>query len=138
MSTTISRQEIEDVVEQLKFDRHRESTKNYLQIWRSFNEFFLNLDSKPAEWVDRMTLFAAYLVQSGKQSSTVKCYISAVKAVLQNVGVKLNQDKFLLSAITRGCKLKNDVMKIRLPIHKEMLHIILRFINSVFHHRKEC
>ena len=53
-------------------------------------------------------LFVAYLVNEKRQSSTIKSYISAIKNVLHDDGVVLNQDTFLLNALTKACKLKND------------------------------
>ena len=124
---------MEDIIESLKFNGHRDSTrKNYYSIWKQFNNFFIKLDSKPTEWEDRLSLFAAFLVQNGKQSSTVRSYMSALKAVLFNAGLEITENRCLLSAITRGCKLKNDVVKIRLPIQKGMLRIILRMLITIF------
>ena len=64
-------------------EKYRESTKrNYYRVWLIFNRFFIQLDIKPTEWDDCITLFTRYLIDQGKQSSTVKSYISAIKVVL--------------------------------------------------------
>ena len=125
-NSTISTSEMQQIVEKLKMQRVRDSTrKNYYTIWKLFNQFYLKLDVKPTEWEDRLTLFIAYLINDGKQSQTVRCYVSSIRAVLQEDGVKLNQDEFILSALTRACKIKNDVIKTRLPIRKNLLKQIL-------------
>ena len=65
-----------------------------------------------------------YLIQSNKQSSTVKSYIS-VKAVLKMNNISINPDQYLLSSLTHACRLKNDCFKARLPIRWGMLSILL-------------
>ena len=42
------------------------------------------------------------------------------------IGVKLNQDEFLLSALNKACKYKNDIQCTRLPIKKSMLQVLIR------------
>ena len=55
----------------------------------------------------------------------VKSYISAIKAVLQqHLNIKLEEDTYLLSALTKACRLQNDMIKTRLPIQKGMLSLI--------------
>ena len=91
-------------------------------VWKIFNKFFVRLDIRPTDWNERLTLFVGYLIQDNKQSSTVKSYISAIKAVLQqHLNIKLEEDTYLLSALTKVCRLQNDMIKTRLPIQKGML-----------------
>ena len=122
------------IVEKLKNERNRTSTrKNYHDIWRSFNEFFIRLDVKPSSWEDRVTLFIAYLIEEkGAKSTTVRSYISAIRSVLLEDGVVLSENKFLLASLTRACKFVNDKVRTRLPIHKEMLTIIINQIEKDF------
>ena len=77
-------------------------------------------------------LFAGYLIQEGKKSTTIKCYLSAVRAVLKTQGFKLNEDMYLMSALTRACKLKNDVIKLKSPITRGILDSILNTISELF------
>ena len=56
----------------------------------------------------------------------MKSYISAIRAVLFNVGVKLDMDEFLLVSLTKACRLKNDRVRTRLPIQKGLLTLILK------------
>ena len=75
--------EIERIVDYLKLQYHRDSSRaNYYQIWKIFSKFYLRLDSNPNNWSERITLFVGYLIDTQKQSATVKSYISAIKAVL--------------------------------------------------------
>ena len=70
-------------------------------------------------------LFAAFLIDNELQSSTVKSYLSALRSVLTEDGYKLKEDLFLVSSLTGVCKLKNDTLTVRLPIHKELLRVLL-------------
>ena len=97
-SSSILTKDIQRIVDKLKDHRHRDSTRRNYVVWKLFNKFFLNLDVKPNNWEDRLILFVGYLIDQKKQSATVKSYISAVKAVLLNIGVKLNYDTFLMSS----------------------------------------
>ena len=77
-------------------------------------------------------LFVAYLVNSNKEATTISSYISAIKAVLAKDGVFLNEDKYLLNALTRACKLTNNTVKTRLPIQKSLLQLILKHTARIF------
>ena len=48
-------------------------------------------------WEQRITLFVAYLVKEKKKSSMIKSYISAIKAVLADVNVLINEDRCLIN-----------------------------------------
>ena len=114
-------------MQKLRTDQYRNSTKrNYYCVWKSFNNFFIKLDRKPRLWEDRIVLFVAYLIKNNKKSMTVKSYISAIKAGLTGVNIHLCQDEYLLKSLTKACKLKNDKFRIRLPIQKGMLQILIR------------
>ena len=100
----ISTSSIEKIIED-------STKKNYYTIWKMFNNFFIRLDRKPREWYQCLTLFVAYLIDNKKQSSTVKSYISAIKAVLQDNGIKLQKNQCLLTSLTRACHLTNDKVR---------------------------
>ena len=120
-------------METLRLQCLRDSTrKNYYQIWKSFNQFFIRLDVKPSNWADRLTLFAAYLISKKRQSSTIRSYISAIKSTLKDNNIKINENCYLLSSLIRACKLQNDRIKTRLPIGKSLLHLLLNSIWSRF------
>ena len=112
------------IVDKLRTEKVQNTTKNnYYSAWKAFNDFFISLDIKPDNWEDRVILFIGFLIEYKKvKSQTVKSYISAIKSVLYTYGkFKLNEDKFLLTSLTRACKLQNDTVRIRLPIKKSLL-----------------
>ena len=98
-----------NILERVKLLRNRDSTRaNYYSIWKSFNRFLLQLDVRPTQWEDRIDLFLAHLVHSGKKSATVKSYYSAIKAVLWDDKYDLQSSELELCAITRACRAMND------------------------------
>ena len=124
---------IQDIVNKLKMDKYQDSMKlTYYRVWKSFNQFFIKLDSKPRNWEDRITLFAAYLINEGRQSSTVKSYVSAIKAVLLDNHIQVEEDVYLLNSLTKACKLHYDVVNVRMPISKNILNIILKAVEFHF------
>ena len=46
--------------------------------------------------------------------------------------IKIEEDHYLLSSLTRACQLKNDHLQARLPIHKGMLAILVRNTEECF------
>ena len=119
------------IVEELKFGRFRKATrKNYYTIWKAFNEFFIKLDRKPETWEERLTLFVGFLIKDNKKSSTIRSYVSGIKAVLKDIDVELNENRFLMTSLTKACKLVNDSVRIRLPISRALLDLILRRISN--------
>ena len=123
-STTsrISTKSIEEIVEKLCLDRFRDSTRRtYYTVWKIFSKFFIRLDVKPKSWEKRLVLFTGYLVDNKKQSSTIKSYLSAITAILEDEKIHLDEDKSLLSSLTRACRLKNDAFVRKLPISKGVL-----------------
>ena len=86
----------------------------------------VKLDYPPDCWEERVSLYCAYLTENTNiQSSTLRTYLSAIKSKLQADNYRWNQDLVYLSALIRGCKLKNDVIKVRLPISRNLLEVIL-------------
>ena len=131
--STISAKDMERIVEKLKTQDVRETTKNnYYAIWKNFNKFFIRLDVKPTSWEDRIILFIGHLVNENRKSQTIKSYLSAIQTVLRHDGVELQQDRFLISSLTKACKLKNDRVKTCLPIQKPMLEVILKYTKTYF------
>ena len=128
MSTcsTISTAEVQNIVDRLKSQRCRDSTRvTYHRIWNLFNKFFLKLDIKPESWEQRIILFTGYLVDSNLKSATIKTNVLALRSVLAEDGYYIDQNIFTITALTRACRIRNDKLIAWLPIHKEMLHLIL-------------
>ena len=92
----------------------------------------MRLDLKPRKWEDRIVLFVSFLIENKLKSSTVKSYLSAIRAVLWENNISLSENLFLLSALTRACKLKNDRITTRLPIMTDMIGKILHKCNNYF------
>ena len=90
------------------------------------------MDNKPDSWEDRLVLFVGYLIDKCRKLSTIKSYISAIKAVLKEDGVELNENKYLLASLTKACKLKNDTVQSRFPIQKGLLSLILSKIEVIY------
>ena len=60
-----------------------------------------------------------------KRSTTIQLYVSAIKAVLGDVGVILQEDKCLLTSLMRACRLKNNTIQCKLPIKKDLYAAIV-------------
>ena len=73
-----------------------------------------------------------YLIDQNKKASTIKCYISAIKSVLQEDNIRITEDSFLLSSLTRACKYRNNKATVRFPIHKQLLEMILKKVEKLF------
>ena len=117
----------------MRNNKHRDSTKkNYYCVWKLFNKFFIQLDVKPRNWEDRLTLFVGYLVETQKKSTTVRSYVSAIKAILLEAGKEIKEDKFLISAMTKACCLRNDKIHHKFPIKRNLLHAMYDQLPNVF------
>ena len=134
MSGKISTVSIQRIIDRLKLEQNHDSTrKNYYAIWKVFNAFFVCLDAKPFFWEDRLVLFVAYFVDNNRCPTTINSYISTIKAVLLEDSYELAEDRYLLNLLTKACKYrKNNFIKIRLPIHKDLLHLVLKEVDKMF------
>ena len=99
-----------------------------------FNKFVISLDSKPKLWEDRTTLFIGYLVDKGMQSSTVKSYVSAIKKTFVLDGYKRDDNGMivLVWSLAKVCRIINDKVRTRLPIHCSLLEVILFEVQKYF------
>ena len=121
------------VVQKLISLQHRRSTVNtYLKIWRLFNKFVMNLDKIPDSWEDRVILYVAHLINNGKQSSSVKSYVSAIRTLLTMDGYKWQDSSIIIAAMTRACRLINDRVKAQFPISYGFLEMILFEIERMY------
>ena len=58
---------------------------------------------------------------------TVKSYISAIKAVLADINIRVSEDRYLLNSLIRACRLhKATSIRLRVPIQRPMLNMILK------------
>ena len=132
-SSKISTQAIEMIIDKLKYQQNRRTTTStYLAIWRQFNKFLLSLDKMPQTWEYRTILFVGYLIEKGFQSSTVKSYVSAIKKTLLCDNYEWKDENVQIVSLTRACKVKNDVVHTRLPIHCSLLELIFFEVRRKF------
>ena len=52
--------------------------------------------------------------------------------MLQESDIILSEDHFLLTSLTRACRIKNDKIRVKLPIRKDLLQLILKQIGKHF------
>ena len=124
---------MKQIVEQLRQHHHRDSTKAmYYSVWRAFNEFFIKLDDKPNSWEERLILFVGYLIQKKLKANTINSYISAIKAVLKQDGISINEDQYMLNSLTQACRYVNHQVHNRLPIQKGLCAYLLQFTDAHF------
>ena len=72
------------------------------------------------------------MIQQKRKSSTIKSYISAIKAVLKDDGEELNENVYLINALTKACRLNNDIVQTRLPIRKNLIKLLVNQIPKLF------
>ena len=136
--STISSLDMKMIVDRLMAKQHRDSTsKTYLSVWRQFNKFVISLDDRPMSWEDRTTLFIGYLIDKGMQSATVKSYVPAIKKTLLMDGYNWDDNLALIRALARACRLTNDSITTRLPIHCGLLEMILFEVQRYFASRNQ-
>ena len=122
-----------NILDRLKTMRNRESTKaNYVAIWRMFNNFIIKLDIIPKYWEDRVFLFVTHLALKCRKSTTIRCYILAIKAILWENNYDLSNSELELRAITRVCRLANDKLQPRLPVKLQLLEMIIFEIKRIY------
>ena len=66
-----------------------------------------------------------FLINNGMQSSTVKSYVSVIKKTLVMDGYKWNDNFVLVRSLAKACKIINDRVITRFPIHCGLLEMIL-------------
>ena len=133
-SSKISLEYVSNVIQRLQSRQTRNSTTlNYLGIWRHLNKFIINLDYREhLSWEERTALFEAHLIEGGVQSSTLKSYFSAIKYILKLDSYHWDEDKAVLSSLVKSCKLENDRVRIRLPIQRGLLEMLLFELERVY------
>ena len=130
---TISTECIQLLIEKYKSCNNRPSmAANYLSVWRQFIRFLAHLDVNPKLWEDRPMLFGAALIDTSIQLSTLKSYISAIKGLLVDDSYPWDDNKMLLRTLSRACRIINDKIKICLPIHLNLLNLLLLEIEQLF------
>lgn len=117
----------------IKQHQIRDTTKQkYYQAWIKPNKFLLKFKSLPDSWEEKLVLYATHLADTGKRKNTISSYISGIRHILRMDGVELNSTSVEIAAITRACKLTEEAVIIRLPIHKRLLVVLLDQLNLTF------
>ena len=94
-------------------------------MWKNFNIFLLKLDRRPRNWEEGAAWYATYLYHRGFQSSTIRSYISGIKATLINDDYEWDQSAVNFNLVIKSCKMINDSVKNRLPVQNRLLETIL-------------
>lgn len=89
---------------------------------------------KPVEWEQRIVLFTGFWVENRLKSTIIKSYLSAIRALLWECNVRLNEDFCLLNSLMRACKIKYDKLTHHLPIHTYLLKMIVLELRKYFRH----
>ena len=132
-TSTISSHHMQCPVERYLTQQNKSSTiKTYSNIWRQFNKFLCRLDNMPMSWENRTTLYIAYLIEEGYQSSTIKSYVSAIKKMLILDKYDWQDNEVLLASLTKACRIINDKVTTRLPIQHSLFETILFELERVF------
>ena len=58
--------------------------------------------------------------------------MSAIKAVLSNGGIEVQEDQALLASLMRACRLKNDKYNMKLTIRKSVIKLLLKKVRDKF------
>ena len=101
-------------------------------MWKSFCKFFNKLDDKPEQWNDRIVLFVGYLIISKKKSSTIKSYVSALKAILRDEDIEVSEDQMLLRSLTRACRINFDHKNFKMPVRRGMINRLVASLDTFF------
>ena len=134
-STTsrVSTRRMQLLVESLLSQQTRKSTiQTYCRIWHKFNQFLLSLDVLPKTWEQCTTLYIAFLIDEGKQSSSVKTYVSAIKKLVMLDGYKWRDEEVLLTSLTKACRIINGKVHTQLPVHYKLLELVLFELPRLF------
>ena len=89
--------------------------------------FWLNYIQNPSTGRTELTCIWPFWLSYNK-----KLLISIENTLSKTDGYKWDNDKLLLNIIARACKIKNDVVKVRFPIHMGLLEQILFEIERIF------
>ena len=72
------------------------------------------------------------MIDQGAQSSTIKSYFSAIKFMLKADNYEWDDNKILLTSITRSCRLQNDLVKTRCPIRHSLFEMTLFELERIY------
>ena len=135
-SSKVSSEYFKQAIEVIKLGNYAPVTKvTYHCVWVSFNKFIISLDHIPPTWEEKLALFLACLIEERRPPSTIRCYKSAVKSVLRDNGVPLDDHQLQLAAVLKACKYVDCDVTVRLPIQWSLLRLIIDTITDYFQER---
>ena len=73
-----------------------------------------------------------HLIDQGKQSATIKSYVSTIEKMLLMDGYDWNENLVLVRSLAKACKIINNGVITRLHIHCGLLEIILFEVQRMF------
>ena len=125
---------LKEIVERLKREQIcPRSQRTYHHAWHNFSKFMVRLDERPDTWTDSLVYFTANLIVEGHPKPTIKSYVSAVKHVLQEDGIQLEDNSLALSALLKSTKYTVETgPQLRLPIQWNLVKILCDAINYTF------
>ena len=102
--------------------RHKSTKRGYRQAWMNLNVFLICMDRIPDSWDDRVCLFVKQLIVERYPPQTIQSYATAVKAMLKDEGVAIEDNSVVLAALIRSSKqVGKTESRTRLPIQKGLL-----------------
>ena len=132
-SSKLSSNSLKIILEKLLRSKHRPTTKRtYLSVWRKFNSFVIQLDHIPGTLEERVSLYVGYLAAKGIKSTTIKSYISGIKAILADDQYEWDEEAIKICFPHLGCRMINDRMRTRLPIGRKLLELILEKLEVIY------
>ncbi len=108
----------------------RSTREAYARAWKCFTQFLASLDEQELSWETKLVMFFTHLSEQGKASSTIRTYMAGVRAHLHMENIPLNENHYMLKLMYKSSA-KNDVHRIRLPITKDMMEPLLRWVTLV-------
>ena len=131
-------QQLQLTADRLKNQQRCKSTRRtYHHAWCNFNNFLIGLDTWPASYNDRLALFTTHLIEMGHPPQTIKSYVSAVKALLKEDGVEIDDKLVALTSLLKSCKYTSKPSSFcRLPIQQGMIDLIIDQMDRNFLYKK--
>ena len=103
--TKLSLDYLTHIAKKFKTQNRQPSTKHtYKQAWYNFNDFLICMDKMPDSWNDRICLFVPQLIVEKHPPPIIQSYVSAVKAILREEGVEIEDNSVALAALIHSAK----------------------------------
>ena len=77
------------------------------------------------------------MVKKERASATIEGYTSAIKKILKMEGITIDATEHNLAGLIKAAKYKNNVLTVRLPIQRNLLGLIIDWIEERFYGRSQ-